>query len=478
MAGSNSKDRLLAMIRDGKHMSLRQQFLLTAQLSMPAIMAQLSTIVMDYIDASMVGSLGANEEASVGLVATTWWLFTGISTAFVTGFSVQVAHKIGANKQVEARNIARQAITACLIYGLCFSAFGIGISSFLPVWLGGNADIAPLSSAYFFTLSSCLPILVIYLLVGGMLRWSGNMRIPSMLDILMCVLDVTFNFLLIFPTREIVVLGHSFVMPGAGLGVKGAALGSAMSIVIVCSMIVCYLVFRSNDLKLIKERGSFIPTKQCLMKAFNISLPIGIQQFVMSSAQIFITIIIAPLGNVSIAAHSLAITAESLCYMPGYGIADAATSVVGQSLGAGRRNLARRFAYISIFMGMTVMGVLAVLMFIASETMMSMMTNVQSVIDLGSSVLRIEAFAEPLFAVALVSYGAFVGAGDTRVPCWMNNLSMWAVRLTMAWTLINVFNMGLKGMWIAMAIELCFRGTIFFFRMSRGKWIKEENFNQ
>lgn len=478
MAKVNSKDRLLAMIRNGEKMSLRQQLSLAIQLSLPPIMAQMSTIVMDYIDASMVGSLGANPEAAVGLVSTTWWLFTGISVAFTTGFSVQIAHKIGANKPVEARNIVRQAITTCLIYALCLSVFGMGISPFLPVWLGGNAEIAPLSSTNFCILSSCLPFLVIYLLAGGMLRWSGNMRIPSMLDILMCVLDVVFNTLLIFPTREVALLGHTFVVPGAGLGVKGVAMGSALAIVCVCIMIVYYLVFRSNDLKLTIDKGSFIPTKQCLKKAFSIAHPIGIQQFVMSSAQIFITVIIAPLGNVSLAAHALSLTAESLCYMPGYGIAEAATTLVGQSLGAGRRNLARRFAYISIFMGMTVMGLLSVCMFIASESILSVMTNVHEVVELGSSVLRIEAFAEPLFAVALVAYGAFVGAGDTKVPCWMNNLSMWAVRLTLAWTLINVFNMGLKGMWIAMAFELCFRGTIFMLRMTRGKWIKDENFKQ
>ena len=472
MAGSNSKDRLLAMIRDGEHMSLRQQFLLTAQLSMPAIMAQLSTIVMDYIDASMVGSLGANEAASIGLVSTTLWLFGGISGAFCTGFSVQVAHLIGAKKNVEARNIVRQSMTACLVFGLFLSLFGIGISSYLPVWLGGNEEIIMSSSTYFLIFSSCLPFLIFNILASGMIRCSGNMRIPSLLNILMCVLDVIFNFLLIFPTRSVTVCDYAFTVHGAGLGVTGAALGTAIAVVIVCMFMMHYLVFRSRELKLTLDSGSFIPTKECLHKAVKISLPMGIQQFVMSSAHILTTVIVAPLGNVSIAANSLAITAESLCYMPGYGIADAATTLVGQSLGAGRRYLARHFAYISVFLGMALMGCMGVLMFIASEGMMSMMTNVQTVIDLGSSVLRIEAFAEPFFAAAIVTYGVFVGAGDTKTPCWMNIMSMWGVRLTLAWLLVNVFGIGLMGMWIAMATELCFRGTIFLLRMWRGGWIK------
>lgn len=473
MAQVGSKDGLLAMIRDGKHMSLRQQLLLTAQLSMPAIMAQLSSIVMQYIDASMVGSLGANEAASIGLVSTTLWLFGGISSAFCTGFSVQVAHLIGAKKNVEARGIVRQSMTACLVFGLFLSLFGIGISSYLPVWLGGNEEIVASSSTYFLIFSSCLPFFIFNILASGMIRCSGNMRIPSMLNMLMCVLDVLFNFLLIFPTRSVVVCDHTFVVYGAGLGVTGAALGTAIAVVIVCTLMMHYLVFRSSELKLTLDSGSYIPTKQCLHKAVKISLPMGIQQFVMSSAHILTTVIVAPLGNVSIAANSLAITAESLCYMPGYGIADAATTLVGQSLGAGRRYLARHFAYISVFLGMAVMGCMGVLMFIVSEGMMSMMTNVQAVIDLGSSVLRIEAFAEPFFAAAIVTYGVFVGAGDTKMPCWMNIMSMWGVRLTLAWLLVSVCGIGLMGMWIAMATELCFRGTIFLLRMWRGKWIKD-----
>ena len=138
---AESKDGLLAMIRDGKIMSLRQQLLLTAQLSVPAIMAQLSSIVMQYIDASMVGHLGANEAAAIGLVSTTLWMFGGLCSAFAIGFSVQVAHLIGAKRGAEARNVLRQAIVASILAGLLIASVGALISPFLPVWLGGNSEI-------------------------------------------------------------------------------------------------------------------------------------------------------------------------------------------------------------------------------------------------------------------------------------------------------------------------------------------------
>lgn len=183
------------------------------------------------------------------------------------------------------------------------------------------------------------------------------------------------------------------------------------------------------------------------------------------------TVIVAPLGIIAIAANSFAITAESLCYMPGYGISDAATTLVGQSLGAGRRELTRRFSRMTVYMGMGVMAFMGVLMYVFAPQIIGIMTPVEEIRTLGTSVLRIEAFAEPMFAASIVAYGVFVGAGGTLVPSLMNFFSIWAVRLTLAFWLAPT--MGLRGVWLAMCIELCFRGTIFLIRLERGKWMEK-----
>nr|WP_321353932.1 MATE family efflux transporter [uncultured Draconibacterium sp.] len=196
----------------------------------------------------------------------------------------------------------------------------------------------------------------------------------------------------------------------------------------------------------------------------------SLEHTVIMGAQILSTIIVAPLGIASIAANSFAITAESLCYMPGYGIAEAATTLVGQSFGAKRKDLAKRFAYITVFMGMAVMTILGAIMYFTAPQIIGFMTPDPEILSLGVMALRIEAFAEPMFAASIVAYGVFVGAGDTFVPSIMNLGSMWAVRLTLAAILAPI--MGLKGVWIAMCIELCFRGAIFLFRLFQGKWLK------
>lgn len=464
------KNDLLKLIRNGEPMTLGQQLKLTVQLSIPSIMAQLSSILMQFIDASMVGSLGAEASASIGLVSTTTWLFTGVSSAAATGFSVQVAHLLGAKDPENARSVLRQGFISVLIFSLILTSIGCAVSGPLPGWLGGEPSILSDASSYFLIFILSLPAFQLCVFASGMLRSSGNMKVPSILNIMMCLLDVVFNFFLIFPTREITVLGMEITAPGAGMGVKGAALGTALAMIVTAAMMLYYLCFRSQELDIAHYRGSFRPTSKCLKNAAGISLPMGLERMIMCGAQIMSTIIVAPLGTIAIAANSFAITAESLCYMPGYGISDAATTLVGQSIGARRKDLTWRFAKITVAMGIGVMALMGVIMYLTAPEIIGIMTPVQEVKELGASVLRIEAFAEPMYAAAIVSYGIFVGAKSTLVPCIMNLGSMWAVRLSIAAILAP--KLGLKGVWIAMCIELCFRGAIFLTKLFRKKWLK------
>lgn len=460
---------LLALIREGRPMTLGQQIHLTVMLSVPAVVAQFSSIVMQYIDAAMVGSLGAEEAAAIGLVSTTTWLFWGLCIASSTGFSVQVAHRIGAGDMQGARNVLRQAVTSTTLFSFALAAIGVAISGVLPEWLGGDVSIHHDASLYFLIFSLFLPALQLNFLAGSMLRCSGNMRIPSLLGVVMCVLDVIFNFFLIFPTRHAVVAGIDIFIPGAGLGVEGAALGTVAAETVVATIQMWYLCTHSSELKLTKEKGSFRPQVNILKKALRIGLPMGLEHVVICGAQIMTTVIVAPLGVFAIAANSFAITAESLCYMPGYGISDAATTLVGQSVGAKRRRLTRSFAFITVFMGMIIMGLMGLLMYIFAPQIIGLMTPVEEIRSLGIMALRIEAFAEPMFAASIVAYGVFVGAANTLVPCLMNFFSIWAIRLSLAALLAPT--MGLKGVWIAMCIELCFRGIIFLIRLFKRNWM-------
>ena len=470
MSPQPGKDSLLRLIRDGQPLSLKQQLRLTLALSIPAILANASAVVMQFIDAAMVGQLGADDSASVGLMGTTNWLFEGVLSAFAAGYAVQVAHLLGAKRSVDARQVVRQAIVVCLIFSLMLAGFGLIICRPLPVWLGAQPHIRAHATLYFGIFMLFVPFFMLDIVASSMLRSSGNMRIPSMLNILMCVLDVVFNFFLIFPTRQVTLLDHSMTIPGAGLGVVGAALGTACAGLVVAMLMMYYLVFRSNELRLTIDRGTFKPTWKTFRKAIGISTPMGLQHIMMCSASIVITGIVAPLGSIALAANSFGITAESLCYMSGYGIADAATTLIGQSLGAGRKRLTRSFAWITVFLGMFMMGVMAVFMYVFATQLMGLMSPVPEVVELGARCLRVEAWSEPLFAAAIICYGVFVGAGYTLVPCGINLVSMWIVRLGLS--ALMVTTMGLYGVWMAMAIELCFRGTVYLLWLSSKRWMR------
>ena len=443
-----NSELLLSYIREGRTMTQRERLWLIISLSIPSILAQISATVMFFIDASMVGHLGAKASAAIGLVETTGWLMGGLASAANMGFSVQVAHFIGANDFEAARRVLRQSLICCLIWALIISLTSIVISPFLPYWLGGTEDIAHDASLYFAIFGFCGIFFQMEGLAGSMLKCSGNMKIPSFLNIGMCVMDVCFNYLFIY------ILD---------MGVMGAAIGTGVAMLITAALMLYFLLVKSKMLSLTGRPGSFKPKSDTVKTAFKIGLPMGLQHLLMGGAYIVSTVIVAPLGTIAIAAHSLAITVESLCYMPGYGIAEAATTLVGQGIGAGQHQLTRSFARMSVGLGMAVMTVMGILMWLFAPELMSLMSPVEEVIAQGTQVLRIEAWAEPMFAAAIVCNGVFIGAGDTLVPAIMSLASMWAVRLTLAATLAPKY--GLKGVWTAMAIELCFRGSIFLTRL-------------
>ena len=455
MLGNKKSEALLANIRNGLPISQNEKLKLIVSLSIPSILAQITTVMMFFIDASMVGHLGAEASASIGLVESTTWLMGSVMSAASMGFSVQVSHFIGANDFFKARQVFRHGLLCGLAFSLIIATIGTSIHSVLPLWLGGGNDINHDASQYYLVFSLTMPFILLFHLSASMIKCSGNMQLPSLMSVLLCVLDVIFNYLFIYILH---------------LGVVGAAIGTSMAY-ISTSLPIAWMATRRN--KILALQLDNVPFKwvwDYVTKAIRISLPMAIQSVLMSGAQIVSTLIVAPLGNIAIASNSFAITAESLCYMPGYGIGDAATTLVGQTYGAGRKDLCKSFAHMTVGLGMLVMAFMGLIMYIFAPEMIGLLSPVESIRTLGTTILRIEAFAEPFFAASIVVYSICVGAGDTLRPAIMNLVSMWCVRLTLAAWLARDY--GLKGVWTAMAIELTFRGSIFLYRLFRGNWLK------
>lgn len=456
MFSNKVSEQLLERIRTGVDMDRDERLRLIINLSIPSILAQITTVLMFFIDASMVGRLGERATASIGLVESTTWLLWSITGAAATGFSVQVAHCIGSNDFDRVRQVVRHALVCTLSLSLLVQVIGLCIYRPLPFWLRGGEDIAGDASLYFLILSLSVPFFQLSSLSSSMLKCAGNMRLPSVISVLMCFMDVAFNYFFIY------ILD---------LGVPGAALGTSLAF-FVGAALQSYFAFYRNATLSLRHGGGRGPWQwEYVRNAVRISTPMAVQSTMMTGAQVVSTMIVAPLGNTAIAANTMAITAESLCYMPGYGIGDAATTLVGQSLGAGRKALTRSFAHLSVAIGMAVMVLMGLVMYVFAYPMMELLTPVEEVVRLGASVLRIEAFAEPFFAASIVVYSVCVGAGDTLRPALYNLISMWCVRLSLAYVLAPGY--GLKGVWVAMAVELTFRGCLFLWRLFSGKWMQQ-----
>lgn len=446
-----SSEKYLADIRNGNTISSKDQLLLILSLSWPSILAMMSTNIMELIDAGMVGSLGGHASASIGLVSSSTWLINGICSGFIYGFSVQTAQSIGAKRFDHAKNLCRQGLVTILTVGITVGLLGLLISPHIPLWLGGEAELIHDSAAYLGIFCMTLPFGLLNSWAVQMLQSAGNTKLPGITMMVMCVFDVLFNYLFIFMLN---------------LGVMGAALGTSSAT--ICSSL--FLAFRVLFKEpMLKGAFRFHFTKNSVKQAVRIGLPVSLEQVVMGSSHVMFTRIVSPAGTVGIAANSFAITVEGLCYMPGFGISSAATSIIGQCVGADRKRLTHDLGWRIVRIGVGAMTCSGILMFVCAPIFMNLLTPVPEIAALGVTLLRIEAFAEPMYGASIVVTGILRGKSDTLWPAILNLVSVWCVRIPLAMLLFPKF--GVIGAWIAMASELNLRGILFLWRMTKA-WKK------
>ncbi len=468
MGKISSGDRFLELLRQGSEPHTSSLLRLILLMVIPGIMAQVSSVVMQYIDASMVGHLGSSQAASVGLVSSSIWLICGMGICICVGHYVQISQHVGAGNLTLARNLTKQSFLTASLAALLLVLFAILISDDLPGFLGGSPEICKDASDYFFYVSLSIPFFQLNLLSTGILQGVGSMKLPGFLNVLRCLLDVIFNFFLIFETSSYQLGDFNVTLWGAGLGVKGVGLGTVLAELTVSLLFVISIFGINSKLKLVSGE-QFKWHRNHLIRALKLALPIGFEHSLMCFAMVVSVVIVATLGSVAVAAHSFAITAESFCYMVAYGISSSSSAMMGQTIGAQRRNLAVVLAW--TITGCTVFAVTigAVLMYVVAPTMMQLLTPDPQIQNYGVEVLRTVAWAEPLFAASIVISGILRGAGDTLIPSCLNCFCIWIVRLPLSYLL--ALSIGLYGVWVAMSIELCVRGSLMLIRLRNKHWL-------
>ena len=293
---SISLEQLSAQMRRGEQVPLRHTLQVVLTLSIPSILQQIVVTAMEYIDAAMVGHIGASATASIGIVSSSTWLLHGMLAGLYMSFAIQVAQYLGADRQDDARGVLRQSMIFNLVVGCAAAAFGIGISRFLPGWLGADPSLQADASAYFAIWSASLPFAMAMGTYSSMLRSAGDALTPGLISVLTCVLDVIFNFCLINPTREMVVFGRTMTVWGLGWGVPGAALGTALATAISGVLTLAILLLRDGPL-CIRKPGSWRITKACLQNLWKVGAPLAAERAALSSAQVLLIRIVSGLGT-------------------------------------------------------------------------------------------------------------------------------------------------------------------------------------
>lgn len=349
-------------------------------LAWPTMLEQLMSTAVQYVDAAMVGRLGAQATAAVGATTTVSWLIGSTVSALGIGFLSFIAQAYGADDRARAARTSSQAVLAVLFSGTLFTVIPLLLSRRVPVWMHAAPEIQQVASQYFAILYMPMLARAASTIFGTALRATGDSKTPMRAGLAMNLVNVVLNFLLIYESRTVRALGLSIWLPGAGMGVIGAAIASAVSYAVGGVWITCALWKHP----VISPRGQRLrPDWDVLRPCLKVALPSALQRFGTSFGYVAFASMINALGTIPLAAHSIANTVESAFYIPGYGMQTAAATLIGNALGARDERLMRRLARMLVGIEMVLMVVSGGLLFIFAPGMMSLFTIDAAVIALG-----------------------------------------------------------------------------------------------
>ena len=440
-------------------------------LAWPTMLEQLMQTAVQYVDVAMVGSLGTQATAAVGATGTVSWLVGSTISAVGIGFLAYISQACGAGEYQRAKQASAQSVLAVLVLGLLFTALTLGLSGMVPVWMQVDAEIQDISSLYFFIIYSPMLFRTAIIIFGTVLRSAGDTKTPMWVGLLMNLLNLILNFLLIYPTRTIHLGDFSLWMPGAGLGIVGAAIGTAASFV-AGGLIITWKLFAH---KFVSPIGHSIkPDRAVLMPCLKVALPNCLQRFGTSLGYVVFAAMINSLGDVATAAHTIANTVESAFYIPGDGMQTAAATLAGNAWGARDTKRIRDLTRMILPVEVALMILSGGLLFILAPGMMSMFSKDQQVILLGATVLRMVALSEPFYGVTIIIEGMMQGMGNTVIPFVCNILGMWVVRIVGTFLCVELLNMGLVSAWACMIGHNLLLFGIFGFLCVTGRYIPQK----
>nr|MBR4281111.1 MATE family efflux transporter [Clostridia bacterium] len=436
-------------------------------LAWPTMLEQLMQTAVQYIDTAMVGSLGTNAMAAVGATTTVGWLIGGLVSAWGVGFLSFIARACGADDKEAAAKASAQAVVVTVAAGVAFTVITLGLSGMVPRWMQVAEAVRPQATQYFFILYTPMLFRAATIIFGTVLRAAGDTKTPMKVGVWVNIINVALNFLLIYPSRPLTALGLTFTMPGAGLGVVGAALASAVAVA-VGGVYITVVLWRHP---MISPRGQrFRPDLDILKPTIRVAIPNMLQRFGTSLGYVAFAAMINALGEVATSAHTVANTVESLFYIPGYGMQTAAATLAGNAYGAKDPRRMRRLARMFIPIEVGLMVISGGALFLFAPPLVRLFSTDAAVIALGVTVLRMVAVSEPFYGFSIIVEGMMQGVGRTKLPFIFGVAGMWLVRIVGTYICTNFFGMGLVSAWACMIAHNLLLFVLFLWCYVKGVW--------
>ena len=435
-------------------------------LIIPAIIEYSFQALVNYADFIMVGRLGIEASATIGITNEVTFLIKAGVNALGVGVLAYMAKEIGAGNRGDLKIATLHAYFLALVVGVFTTAFPLIISPYLPGFFGAAENIRRPASMYFSVCSS-MGILFSFNVVAGSIRKADkDMKTPLYVNGFMNVLNVILNWFLIYPDKVVRVFGADITIRRANLGVMGAAYATAIAILIGGIMMVLLnemhpdtSMVKISDIKalFLQEEGRDIVSKYVL-----VGVPAFLTSVVTSLGRVIFTAMIVPLGTVVYAAHSIAFTAESAFYIPAVGMASAVASLSGNVRGEGDlKKLNKQTNMVCVIIVLIMLVATAFLLLFAGD-IISFFTKDRSALEIAPRLLRIVAINEPMFGISIVMQYVFNGIGKTRIPLVVSGFTQWFIRVLGVFIFVHVLGMGIEAAWVCMISDNIMRAILLY----------------
>lgn len=424
-------------------MSLKKEdkvFWMLFSLAWPAMLEGILQTVLQYVDTAMVGRLGAAATATISLSSTYNWLINSIISALGVAFLSYIARAIGERDKEKIKAAARQTVLMSVVIGIIFTAVTLWMAPHMPVWMGAEEAIRKDASRYYVYINLPMVFRSATIIFGAAIRATGDTKTPMRVNVFVNVLNIGLNYLFIY------VLNKGAVGAGIATGISVAIGGAMMT-----------WVFAHNKILFEQQRlfalENLRPNKLVLSSVLAIGLPIVLTRIASCMGHVVFTSFVSAMSTTIYAAHAIAITAEEIFYIPGYGMMSATSTLIGNALGEGNAKKEREVTVYSILCIFFLMCITGMLLYFGAEFMMRIFSRDEQVIAIGTKLLRMVAFTEPVFGTSAVMEGIYNGMGRTKYPLCVELVSMWGVRIVGAYICVRVLHLGITSVWIMMILN-------------------------